>query len=143
MNIGTLAERTGLSVRTIRFYESVGLINPAARTPGNFRIYGEAELRTLCFIRNARRLGFSVLQIRHLLSLRAGGHGGKGAVAIAEGYLHELSQKLARLQHAADAMRSMLVEAAGAADPDQALLERIAVFECDAALEDPDAEPRS
>lgn len=141
MNIGALAERTGLSVRTIRFYESVGLINPAARTPGNFRIYGEAELRTLCFIRNARRLGFSVLQIRHLLTLRAGGQAGKGAVAIAEGYLHELSRKLANLQHAAEAVRTMLAESVTQSDPDQALLERIAAFESGSALDDPDAEP--
>lgn len=68
MNIGQAAERSGLPTKTIRYYEDVGLLQPARRANG-FRDYGDRDVHDLRFIARARGLGFSVEQCRHLLNL--------------------------------------------------------------------------
>ena len=60
---------TGTAVETVRYYEKIGLLPKAARTAGNYRSYGSAEVDRLGFIRKARDLGFSIEQVRALLSL--------------------------------------------------------------------------
>ena len=69
LNIGALAKATDTKVETIRWYERVGLLPAPARTTGNYRIYDDAHLGRLSFIRRARDLGFSLDQIRALLDL--------------------------------------------------------------------------
>ena len=67
--IGDLARVSKVKVVTIRYYEQVGLIPPAPRTEGNYRIYGRESRERLCFIRRCRELGFNLDQIRDLLRL--------------------------------------------------------------------------
>jgi DNA-binding transcriptional MerR regulator len=67
VHIGEVAERTGLSHRTIRYYEEMGLVEPAARTEGGFRLYDEAGIERLLLIMPMKPLGFSIEQIRGLL----------------------------------------------------------------------------
>ena len=67
MRIGELAERTGLSLPTIRHYDETGLLSPSARTAGNFRLYSEVEYEKLMVIRRMKPLGFSVEEMRQLL----------------------------------------------------------------------------
>lgn len=67
VHIGEVAERTGLSHRTIRYYEEMGLVEPAARTEGGFRLYDEAGIERLLLIMPMKPLGFSIEQIRDLL----------------------------------------------------------------------------
>ena len=69
--IGQVAQATGLSIDTIRFYEKQGLLRRSARTEGGFRLFGSPEVETLKFVRKAQELGFSLSQIRELLILRA------------------------------------------------------------------------
>ncbi len=69
MTIGRLAKATGTGVETVRYYEKIGLLPQVARTAGNYRSYGQAEVSRLSFIRRARDLGFSLEQVRMLLSL--------------------------------------------------------------------------
>jgi DNA-binding transcriptional MerR regulator len=69
MRIGTLAERTGTNVPTIRYYESIGLLPRAARQEGRQRVYGEGDVERLTFIRRCREFGFSVEQVRSLETL--------------------------------------------------------------------------
>ena len=69
MHIGDVAERSGVPAKTIRYYESVGLIPSAERTRGGYRIYDEVDLRTLQFIKRARSLGFPVCDVAELFAL--------------------------------------------------------------------------
>lgn len=69
MQIGELAEATGLSLRTIRHYDDEGLLNPSARSVGGFRLYSREDLERLMVIRRMKPLGFSIDEMRDLLSL--------------------------------------------------------------------------
>lgn len=69
ISIGELGRRTDVKAPTIRYYESVGLMPSPARTDGQQRRYGEAEVSRLAFIRHARDLGFEIGAIRELLTL--------------------------------------------------------------------------
>lgn len=67
--IGELSRRTQVKVPTIRYYEQIGLLPEPARTEGQQRRYGSAEVMRLNFIRHARELGFEIEDIRELLAL--------------------------------------------------------------------------
>jgi DNA-binding transcriptional MerR regulator len=69
--IGQVANETGLSIDTIRFYEKQGLLKRSPRTEGGFRLFGAVDIETLRFVRKAQELGFSLNEIRELLILRA------------------------------------------------------------------------
>ena len=71
LQIGQVAERTGLSLRTIRFYEENGLVPPTGRTGGGFRLYGEDAVARLGVIKRMKPLGFSLEEMRELLTLLA------------------------------------------------------------------------
>lgn len=71
VGIGQLAKRTGVPIDTVRHYERVGLLRPAARLASGYRRYGDAELKRLRFIRRAKALGFTLDEIRELLTLSA------------------------------------------------------------------------
>lgn len=71
MQIGQASRRTGASADAIRFYERSGLLRRMPRTNGGFRLYSEEDVTTLLFIRRAQRLGFSLVEIRDLVSLRS------------------------------------------------------------------------
>lgn len=67
MHIGELAERAGMSLRTIRHYDEVGLLVPSGRTTGGFRVYTEQDLERLLVIRRMKPLGFSLEEMAELL----------------------------------------------------------------------------
>jgi DNA-binding transcriptional MerR regulator len=69
MHIGEVAERVGLSLRTIRYYEEVGLITPSARSQGGFRLYTEADVARLQLVKDMKPLGFSLDEMRDLLGV--------------------------------------------------------------------------
>ena len=69
MHIGELAENTGLSLRTIRHYDEVGLVKPSGRTEGGFRLYSQEDLSRLLLIRRMKPLGFSLGEMTELLSI--------------------------------------------------------------------------
>lgn len=71
MNIGEAARRTGLSAKTIRYYEDIGLLPRPARGGNGYRQYGMTELHRLGFLNRARSLGFTVEECRDLLDLYA------------------------------------------------------------------------
>lgn len=69
MQIGEVAARTGLSLRTIRYYEEIGLVTPSARSGGGFRLYGEADVDRLDLVKRMKPLDFSLEDMRELLSV--------------------------------------------------------------------------
>ncbi|TDD12134.1 MULTISPECIES: MerR family transcriptional regulator [Nonomuraea] len=68
VQIGEVAERLGLSLRTIRHYEEVGLVVPE-RTPGGFRLYSETDIGRLALVKRMKPLGFSLEEMRDLLDI--------------------------------------------------------------------------
>jgi MerR family transcriptional regulator, copper efflux regulator len=66
---GAIAKRTGTNVPTVRYYEEIGLLPPAARGRGGRRTYRDKDLARLTFIRRCRNFGFSIDQIRSLVTL--------------------------------------------------------------------------
>ena len=69
MQIGEVAERIGLSLRTIRYYEEVGLVRPSARSQGGFRLYTERDAGRLQLVKDMKPLGFSLDEMRDLLGV--------------------------------------------------------------------------
>ncbi|HZC19507.1 MAG TPA: MerR family transcriptional regulator [Rubrobacteraceae bacterium] len=68
--VGEVAERLGVSPRTIKYYEELGLIEPEARSPGGFRLYGEEDVRRLERVLRMKGIGYSLAAIRELLAVR-------------------------------------------------------------------------
>ncbi len=71
MQIGSLVEAVGLSLRTIRHYEDVGLVLPVGRTSGGFRLYDDDAVERLRLIMKMKPLGFSLEEMRQLIEARA------------------------------------------------------------------------
>lgn len=107
MRIGQLAARFGLNAKTIRYYESIGLLPSPARRPSGYRSYGESDAGRLAFVRTAQRFGLRLDQIREILAFRDRGERPCGFVLGAvRGELTDLDERIAELQ----AMRSELAE---------------------------------
>ena len=69
LKIGALARQTGTNAPTIRYYEEIGLLRSAGRQAGNQRVYSDADVKSLTFIRRCREFGFSIDQVRSLVAL--------------------------------------------------------------------------
>ncbi|WP_428034213.1 Cu(I)-responsive transcriptional regulator [Amphritea sp.] len=109
MNISQAATATGLTSKTIRFYEQQGVIPPAARSANGYRIYSEQQLDILRFIKRARDLGFSLDESRELLQLSQDPSRTSASVKQkAEQQIQRIDQQIAALQQ----MRAMLESAA-------------------------------
>jgi len=70
LQIGDVAERVGLSLRTVRYYEEQGLLTPESRTAGGFRLFSERQVDRLALIKQMKPLGFSIQEMRELLDAR-------------------------------------------------------------------------
>ena len=92
MHIGELAERTGLSLRTIRHYDEVGLLPATARTDGGFRVYSEDDFERLVVIKQMKPLGFSLEEMAEILDLLSP-HGTTAATAAPQAKLREFLEK--------------------------------------------------
>ncbi len=99
LKIGQLAERAGVSVETIRFYESKGLISPAGRSANGYRLYNELDGARLRFILNAKSVGFTLKEITDLLALRvhADHHTCEDVKQLTHTKMHEIAEKIAQL----------------------------------------------
>lgn len=96
--IGQLAQVAGVKSDTVRFYERVGLLGKPDRAANGYRVYTEGALKRIQFIRKAQSLGFSLEEIRRILTLhRQGGKPCRRVIAIAEATLSETEIKLKEL----------------------------------------------
>ena len=106
MRIGELADRASVSTKAIRFYESIGLLPEAARTPSGYRDYGEADAERLAFVKTAQRLGLRLDEIREIIGLRDRGERPCDYVTgVVQGHVGDLDRRIAELQ----ALRDELV----------------------------------
>jgi Cd(II)/Pb(II)-responsive transcriptional regulator len=119
IRIGELARTTGLRVDTIRYYEKEGVLPSPARSDGNYRLYGPAEVERLRFVRNCRDLDLSLDEIRALLQLReahATACGGAEAVLDAHlGHVRDSLRALRGLERELIALRARCGQAPDAA----------------------------
>ena len=99
MSIGALAQQTGCTVPTIRYYEEIGLLPASPRTEAGRRLYGAPAVKRLTFIRRCRDFGFSIEQVRELMGLIDEPDRPCIEVReIASGHLLEVRKKLVELQ---------------------------------------------
>lgn len=123
MNIGRAAALSGLSSKQVRDYEKFGLLAPAQRSVSGYRRYSEADLGRLRFIRRAREVGFSLLQIRRLLDLLDNPARASSEVkALTALHIGELNAQIARLQNMVDELQGWHDACSGNACPDCAIL---------------------
>lgn len=128
MNIGQAAAAAGVSPKMIRHYEQIGLLPDAARTEAGYRQYGERDVSVLRFIRQARRLGFSMEQIAGLLGLWSDrGRAAREVKALAQAHLDELDQKMHELAEMQTALRGLVQACHGGDEPDCAILQQLAI----------------
>jgi MerR family copper efflux transcriptional regulator len=112
MRIGELAERAAVSAKTIRYYESIGLLKEPPRTESGYRDYGDPAAERLGFIREAQATGLSLSEIASVLELKESGQRScSHTAALIDRHLAEIDQQIERLK----AARVTLVELAGRA----------------------------
>jgi DNA-binding transcriptional MerR regulator len=99
MQIGEVAARVGLSLRTIRHWDEMGLVIPSERSAGGFRLYTEADIERLALVKTLKPLDFSLEQMRDLLDTMDGLESDGGADA---GRTSELLGRLAMYRAATD-----------------------------------------
>jgi MerR family copper efflux transcriptional regulator len=127
MNIGEVAAATGVSAKMIRYYESIHLLQPSKRTDANYRTYGEKDLHNLRFIKRARTLGFSLDQIRELLSLWQDARRASADVkAIAQEHVAELQKRIDELTEMRDTLSHLAHACSGDSRPDCPILQGLA-----------------
>jgi MerR family copper efflux transcriptional regulator len=127
MNIGEAAKRSGVPAKTIRYYESVGLIAPARRSEAGYRIYDARDVQTLRFVQRARNLGFSVKQVGELLQLwRDRARSSADVKAVARSHLTEIDRRMAELQSMRDTLEHLIERCHGDARPDCPILADLA-----------------
>jgi DNA-binding transcriptional MerR regulator len=128
LRIGALARQTGTNAPTIRYYEEIGLLPSAGRQAGNQRVYGEADVKSLTFIRRCREFGFSIEQVRALLALLQNPASPcSDARDLAAAHLVSVRAKLAELKALERSIAAFVVgceaTCAGGASPDCVILE--------------------
>ncbi|WCL49483.1 Cu(I)-responsive transcriptional regulator [Leptospira sp. GIMC2001] len=126
MNIGILSKESGVSSKLIRHYEEIGLISKVARTEKGYRIYAESDIHNLRFIKRARELGFSLPDIKKLLSLwKNKSRTSEQVKLLANKHLVELENKLKLMKDMADSLRHLVHNCHGDHRPDCPILKKL------------------
>ncbi|MET9835804.1 heavy metal-responsive transcriptional regulator [Streptomyces sp. NPDC006385] len=113
MRIGELATETGLTTKTIRFYEQAGLLPAPPRTPGGYRDYPAHTVARLSFVRDAQAAGLTLAEIRSVLALRDSGQAPCAQVGVLiEEHLAEIDRRMAELRQARTVLRELARRAA-------------------------------
>ena len=127
MNIGEAAAQAGLPAKTIRYYESIGLVAPANRTENGYRDYEDRDVHTLRFVQRARGLGFTVQECRELLALYFDRTRASADVkAIALGRIADIERKIAELEALRAALAELAATCHGDERPDCPILDDLA-----------------
>ena len=126
MKIGDVAEASGLTAKTIRYYEDIGLIRPL-RGENGYRDFAGADVHKLRFLARARSLGFSIEECRTLLSLYEDRSRASADVkAVAEAHLRRIDRKIAELDGLRGTLGSLVARCHGDERPDCPILDDLA-----------------
>ena len=135
MNIGEAARRSGLSAKTIRYYEEIELLS-ASRKANGYRDYGDKDVHKLGFLRRARSLGFAIDDCRQLLSLYEDNDRASADVkSLAEDRIVEIDAKILELGSLRETLSGLVSACHGDGRPDCPILKDLA-GECDAGAEE-------
>ncbi len=127
MNISEAAEQSGLPPKTIRYYEEIGLVEPARRQDNGYRDYGSRDVHMLRFLHRARDLGFTVADCRALLSLYTDRERRSADVkAIALNRIADIDRKIAELGEMRAVLTTLADKCHGDARPDCPILDEFA-----------------
>lgn len=127
MNIGEAASAAGVSAKMIRHYEQIGLLPAAERSDAGYRLYGEREVSVLRFIRQSRRLGFSVPQVAELIGLWGDSQRSSREVkAVAQRHLADLEEKRQEIEQMMEGLSVLVKACHGNDQPHCAILEKLA-----------------
>jgi MerR family transcriptional regulator, copper efflux regulator len=126
-SIGEASQRSGVSAKMIRHYESLGLLASVARQSNGYRQYSERDVHTLQFIKRARDLGFSMAEIAELVSLWLNRRRASASVKrIAQTHADELSKRIAAMQAMQQTLAHLIACCHGDQRPDCPILEDLA-----------------
>jgi len=119
MKIGQIAKASGVRIDTLRYYEKEGLIKPAHRTDAGYREYDQNAVQQMRFILKAKSLGFSLQEIRELLSLRIDRehHPCSEVKELAEAKLSSIEEKIAELQRMHNTLKRISDLCCGGSEP--------------------------
>ena len=123
MNIGEAARASGMSAKTIRYYETAGLVATAERTGGGYRVYTQADVHVLRFIKRARDLGFSIGRIRRLLDLwQDKSRASRDVKRLALDHIADIAAKIAAMSTVKDAVQELADKCEGNDRPECPIL---------------------
>lgn len=126
MKIGELAKSSGVNAKLIRHYESIGLIPKASRTEGNYREYSQNDIQFLRFIKRGRSLGFSMKEIKKLISLwRNKSRSSREVKALAAAHIEVLEGKIAEMQEVVNNLKKLSKNCHGDHRPDCPILKEL------------------
>lgn len=138
VTIGEAASRSGVPAKTIRYYEQIGLIGAAERGANLYRSYTDADVEMLRFIGRARRLGFSVQDLKQLVALyRDRGRASADVKALALQHIGRIDRKLAELRTVRSALADLASRCHGDDRPECPILEELAAGEAHATADHP------
>ena len=127
MNIGEAARASGMSAKMIRYYESIGVIEPAGRTEAGYRVYDARDVHLLRFVKRARSLGFPVERINRLVALWRDQHRASAEVKrIALAQIGELEQRIGELETMKRTLEHLAAHCHGDQRPDCPILDDLA-----------------
>ena len=129
MKIGEAARASGVSAKTIRYYESIGLIPRASRSESGYRSFVQMDIDTLRFVQRARSLGFSVKDVARLLDLwRDRSRVSSAVKTLATEQLGEIDRKIDELRSMRDTLEYLAEQCHGDQRPDCPILDGIAGY---------------